>query len=198
MEQPNIFPLMKNIPFRPNPRMQPVRLRADKLIESYNLSFGLPIATIRPFNTFGPRQSLRAVIPTIISQAIQGKKIRLGNIEPRRDFLFVKDTVRGFIELAKCSKAVGKVVNIGTGRDISIKELVKKILSQVGKGGEIEVENRRIRPEKSEVMQLLCDTRLAQKLFKWAPRYSLEDGLRETIDWYEKNLSRFKVGSYPL
>ena len=89
-------------------------------------------------------------------------------------------------------------MNIGTGRDISIKELVKKILSQVGKGGEIKVENRRIRPEKGEVMQLLCDTGLAQKLFKWAPRYSLEDGLRETIDWYEKNLSRFKVGSYPL
>jgi len=174
------------------------KIGADKLIESYTLSFGLPIATLRPFNTFGPRQSLRAVIPTIISQAVQGKKIRLGNVEPRRDFLFVKDTVRGFIELAKCSKAVGKVVNIGTGRDISIKELVEKILSQVGKGGEIKVENRRIRPEKSEVMQLVSDIRLAKKLFKWAPRYSLEDGLRETIEWYEKNLSRFKVGSYPL
>ena len=174
------------------------KIGADKLIESYTLSFGLPIATLRPFNTFGPRQSLRAVIPTIISQAVQGKKIRLGNVEPRRDFLFVKDTVRGFIELAKCSKAVGKVVNIGTGRDISIKELVEKILSQVGKDGEIKVENRRIRPEKSEVMQLVSDTRLAKKLFKWAPRYSLEDGLRETIEWYEKNLSRFKVGSYPL
>ena len=174
------------------------KIGADKLIESYTLSFGLPIATLRPFNTFGPRQSLRAVIPTIISQAVQGKKIRLGNVEPRRDFLFVKDTVRGFIELAKCSKAVGKVVNIGTGRDISIKELVEKILSQVGKDGEIKVENRRIRPEKSEVMQLVSDISLAKRLFKWAPRYSLEDGLRETIEWYEKNLSRFKVGSYPL
>jgi dTDP-glucose 4,6-dehydratase len=141
---------------------------------------------------------LRAIIPTIISQAFHGKRIRLGNVEPRRDFLFVKDTVRGFIELAKCSKAVGKVVNIGTGRDMSIKELVRKILGQMGKGGEIKVEGRRIRPEKSEVMQLIADIRLAKKLFKWAPRYSLEDGLRETIEWYEKNLSRFKVGSYPL
>jgi dTDP-glucose 4,6-dehydratase len=122
----------------------------------------------------------------------------LGNVEPRRDFLFVKDTVRGFIELAKCSKAVGKVVNIGTGRDMSIKELVRKILGQMGKGGEIKVEGRRIRPEKSEVMQLIADIRLAKKLFKWAPRYSLEDGLRETIEWYEKNLTRFRVGSYPL
>ncbi len=174
------------------------KIAADKLAESYYLSFGLPIATLRPFNTFGPRQSLRAIIPTIISQAINGKKIRLGNIEPRRDFLFIRDTIRGFIELAKCSKAVGKVVNIGTGRDISIKELVKKIVDQMGRTREIKVERRRIRPEKSEVMQLIADIRLAKKLFKWAPRYTLEDGLRETIDWYERNLSRFKVGSYPL
>jgi dTDP-glucose 4,6-dehydratase len=174
------------------------KIAADKLVESYHLSFGLPVTTIRPFNTFGPRQSLRAIIPTIISQAIHGKKIRLGNVEPRRDFLFVKDTVRGFIELAKCSKAVGKVVNIGTGRDISIKELVEKILGQMGQGGKIKVEGRRIRPERSEVMQLMADTRLAKKLFNWAPCYTLEDGLGETIEWYEKNLSRFKVGSYPL
>ena len=174
------------------------KIAADKLVESYNLSFGLPITTIRPFNTFGPRQSLRAIIPTIISQAIYGKKIRLGNVEPRRDFLFVKDTVRGFIELAKCSKAVGKVVNVGTGRDISIQELVEKILGPVRRGGEIKVEGRRFRPKRSEVMQLVADTRLAKRLFKWTPRYTLEDGLRETIEWYEKNLSRFRVGSYPL
>ena len=174
------------------------KIAADKLVESYYLSFGLPIATIRPFNTFGPRQSLRAIIPTIISQAIDDKRIRLGNTKPRRDFLFVKDTVRGFIELGKCSEAVGKVVNIGTGKDISIEELVKKILDQMGKKGEMEVEDRRMRPEKSEVMQLLADTRLAQKLFQWAPRYTLEDGLRETIDWCQRNRSRFKVGSYPL
>lgn len=174
------------------------KIAADKLAESYYLSFGLPIATLRPFNTFGPRQSLRAIIPTIISQAIADKKIRLGNTQPRRDFLFVKDTVRGFIQLGKCEGAVGKVVNIGTGTDISIEELVKKILGLMGKQGKIEVEDRRIRPEKSEVMQLLSDTRLAQKLFQWTPRYTLEAGLRETIEWYQKNLSRFKVGSYPL
>ena len=174
------------------------KIAADKLAESYYLSFGLPIATIRPFNTFGPRQSLRAIIPTIVSQAIHDKKIRLGNTIPRRDFLFVKDTIRGFIQLGKCERAVGKVVNIGTGTDISIEELVKKILGLIGKQGEIEVEDRRIRPEKSEVMQLLSDTRLAQKLFQWAPQYTLEDGLRETIEWYRKNIHRFKVGSYPL
>jgi len=174
------------------------KIAADKLAESYYLSFGLPIATIRPFNTFGPRQSLRAIIPTIVSQAIHDKKIRLGNTIPRRDFLFVKDTIRGFIQVGKCDEALGKVANIGTGTDISIEELVKKILGLIGKQGEIEVEDRRIRPEKSEVMQLLSDTRLAQKLFQWAPQYTLEDGLRETIEWYRKNLSRFRVGSYPL
>jgi NAD dependent epimerase/dehydratase len=174
------------------------KIAADKLAESYYLSFGLPIAILRPFNTFGPRQSLRAIIPTIVSQAIGDKKIRLGNIRPRRDFLFVKDTVRGFIQLGKCEGAVGKVVNIGTGTDISIEALVTKILNLLGKRGEIEVEDQRIRPEKSEVMQLLSDTRLAQKLFQWAPRYTLEEGLQETMDWYRKNLSRFKIGSYPL
>jgi len=174
------------------------KIAADKLAESYYLSFGLPITTLRPFNTFGPRQSLRAIIPTILSQAIYDKKIRLGNIKPRRDFLFVKDTVKGFIQLGKCEGVVGKVINIGTGTDLSIEELVKKILGLMGKQRKIEVEKRRIRPEKSEVMQLLSDTRLAKKLFKWAPRYTLEEGLGETIEWYQRNLSRFKVGSYPL
>jgi len=174
------------------------KIGADKLAESYFLSFNLPVATLRPFNTFGPRQSLRAIIPTIISQALHDRKIRLGNTKPRRDFLFVRDTVRGFIELGKCDEAVGKVINVGTGKDISVEELAKMVLDQIGKKGEIEIEDRRVRPEGSEVMQLLCDIRLAQKLFGWAPRYTLEKGLEETIEWYRKNLSRFKVGSYPL
>jgi len=174
------------------------KIAADKLAESYYLSFGLPVTTLRPFNTFGPRQSLRAIIPTIISQILGDKRVRLGNTRPRRDFLFVKDTVRGFITLGKCDEAVGKVVNIGTGKDISIGELVEKILGMMGEEKRVEVEDQRIRPEKSEVMQLLSDTRLAQSLFGWIPRYSLEDGLKETIEWYRKNLSRFKVGSYPL
>ncbi len=192
------FPIDEKHPLQAQSPYAASKIAADKLAESYYLSFGLPIATLRPFNTFGPRQSLRAIIPTIVSQAIGDKKIRLGNTQPRRDFLFVKDTVRGFIQLGKCEGAVGKVVNIGTGTDISVEELVKKILGLMGKQGEVEVEDRRIRPEKSEVMQLLSDTRLAQKLFQWTPRYTLEDGLRETIEWYRKNLSRFKVGSYPL
>ncbi len=174
------------------------KIAADKLAESYYLSFGLPVAILRPFNTFGPRQSLRAIVPTVISQALKEKKIRLGNTRPRRDFLFVRDTVRGFLEVAMCDAAVGKVVNIGTGRDVAIDELVRKIFGLLGGPKEIEIEDRRIRPDKSEVMHLLSDTRLAQDLFNWTPQYALEDGLRETIEWYQRNLSRFKVGGYPL
>ena len=174
------------------------KIAADKLAESYYLSFGLPVATLRPFNTFGPRQSLRAIIPTIISQALQEEKIRLGNMRPRRDMLFVRDTVRGFIEAGMCDAAVGKVINIGTGRDVAVDELARKILDLSGQEKEIEIDDRRIRPDKSEVMHLLSDTRLAQKLLGWTPRYSLEEGLRETIEWYRENLSRFKVGTYPL
>jgi len=174
------------------------KIAADKLAESYFLSFDLPVAVIRPFNTFGPRQSLRAVIPTILSQVLEGKKIRLGNTKPRRDFLYVKDTVRGFIEVAGCGKAVGKVVNVGAGKDISIGELAETIRSLIGNPGELDIEGRRFRPEKSEVMQLLADTRLAKELFGWSPAYSLEEGLAETLEWYRKNLSRLKVGGYPL
>jgi NAD dependent epimerase/dehydratase len=174
------------------------KVAADKLAESYYLSFNLPVAILRPFNTFGPRQSLRAIIPTIVSQAIGNQKILLGNIKPRRDFLFVKDTVRGFIQIGTCNEAIGKVVNIGTGKDLSIGELAKTIIELIGKGGTVEIEDRRFRPEKSEVMQLVADTQLAHKLFGWAPTYSLEEGLKETIEWYLENLSRFKVGSNPL
>ena len=174
------------------------KISADKVAESYYLAFDLPVATLRPFNTFGPRQSLRAVIPTIISQALKDEKIRLGNTDPRRDFLYIKDTVRGFIEIGNCDEAIGKVVNIGTGSDLSIGELAEKILSLLGRERKIETESQRVRPEKSEVMQLLSDTRLAERLFQWKPGYSLEAGLRETIEWYRENLGRFEVGSYPL
>ena len=191
-------PIDENHPLQAQSPYAASKIAADKLAESYSLSFGLPVATLRPFNTFGPRQSLRAVIPTILSQVLEHRAIRIGNTLPRRDFLFVKDTVRGFIELGRCDEAIGKAVNIGTGKDISIGELVEKISGLFGEKGEVEVEGRRIRPEKSEVMRLLADTRLAEKLFKWEPKYGLEDGLTETMEWYRKNLSRFRVGSYPL
>jgi dTDP-glucose 4,6-dehydratase len=174
------------------------KIAADKLAESYFLSFHLPVTTIRPFNTFGPRQSLRAIIPSVISQTLSENGIRLGNLKPRRDFLYVKDTVRGFIEIGKCDGAIGKAVNIGYGEDRSIEEMTRNVFDLTGREVRIEVEDRRIRPETSEVMQLLSDTGLARELFGWVPAYSFEQGLKETIGWYRENLSRFKVGSYPL
>lgn len=192
------LPIDENHPLQAQSPYSASKIAADKLAESYHLSFGLPVILLRPFNTFGPRQSLRAIIPTIISQAIGDRKIRLGNLKPRRDFLYVKDTVQGFIQIGRCDQAVGKVVNVGSGRDVSIEDLVKIILTLLGVEAEIVVEEQRIRPETSEVMHLLADTTLAKRLFGWESKYSLEEGLKETIEWYRKNLPRFKVGSYPL
>lgn len=192
------LPIDENHPLQAQSPYSASKIAADKLAESYHLSFGLPVILLRPFNTFGPRQSLRAIIPTIISQAIGDKKIRLGNLKPRRDFLYVKDTVQGFIQIGRCDQAVGKVVNVGSGRDVSIEDLVKIILTLLDVEAEIVVEEQRIRPETSEVMHLLADTTLAKRLFGWESKYSLEEGLKETIEWYRKNLPRFKVGSYPL
>jgi NAD dependent epimerase/dehydratase len=174
------------------------KIGADKLAESYFLSFGLPVTTLRPFNTFGPRQSLRAVIPTILSQCLKGGGLRLGDLRPKRDFLYVRDTARGFIEISRCEGALGRVVNIGTGRSVSIGEAAETIQGLTGRKEEILTEAQRLRPEKSEVMELLADTTAARALFGWAPRYTLEEGLKETLAWYRENLGRFRVGSYPL
>jgi NAD dependent epimerase/dehydratase len=174
------------------------KIGADKLAESYFLSFGLPVTTLRPFNTFGPRQSLRAVIPTILSQCLKGGGLRLGDLRPKRDFLYVRDTARGFIEISRREGAVGRVVNIGTGRSVSIGEVAETIQALTGRREEILTEAQRLRPEKSEVMELLADTTAARALFGWAPRYTLEEGLKETLAWYRENLGRFRVGSYPL
>lgn len=173
------------------------KIAADHLAMSYYRSFGLPVAVARPFNTFGPRQSVRAVIPTIITQALAGDgAVRLGNLSPTRDFNYVKDTVLGMIAVASCEGAVGKVVNLGSGREISIRDLVRLIEDLTGKKLRIEGEEVRVRPEKSEVERLLCNNCLAQELVGWKPRYTLEEGLRETIDWFKGHLRLFKTGLY--
>lgn len=173
------------------------KIGADKIAESFFLSFNLPVATIRPFNTYGPRQSARAVIPTIISQILDGhKRIKLGSLAPVRDFNFVKDTVEGFICVAASDKSVGELINVGFGKGITIGELVKTIMRLIGKEVEIICEDDRIRPEKSEVMELICDNRKAAALAGWQPRFSLEEGLLETIAFIEKNLNLFKTDIY--
>lgn len=175
------------------------KIGADKIVESFYRSFGLQVATIRPFNSFGPRQSARAIIPSIIIQILSGKKnIMLGSVNTVRDFTFVKDTVNGFIKIAESEKSVGQVINIGSGAGISIKNLVKKINSIMGSRVKISCDHNRLRPEKSEVMKLICDNRKAKKLVGWKPNVQLSEGLVNTIEYIQKNLSCYKSELYNI
>ncbi len=172
------------------------KIGADKLVESYYLSYDLPVATVRPFNTYGPRQSSRAVIPTIITQALTGSKVTLGATHPTRDFSYVEDTVSGFVKAAECPQSVGEVINFGSGKEISIGDLANKIISLLDKDIKIVYDEKRIRPEKSEVDRLLADASKAKRLLGWEPRFSLCDGLKNVIGWISEHLDRYKVDIY--
>ena len=174
------------------------KIGADKIVESYFRSFDLPVSTLRPFNTFGPRQSARAVIPTIISQALTSNVITLGSLDPVRDLTYVKDTVQGFIKMAESEKAIGEVINIGNGKGITIGDLAGQIISLLNKTIEIRTEKKRVRPEKSEVMKLICDNSKAEAFMDWRPTYSLKQGLGETIKFIEKHLDHYKPEIYNL
>jgi NAD dependent epimerase/dehydratase len=175
------------------------KIGADAMAMSFFNAFKLPVTVARPFNTYGPRQSARAVIPTIITQIANGmKKIELGDLSPTRDFNYVLDTCRGFIELAQCEKSIGESVNIGSNFEVSIKDtllLIKKIMSS---DVEFVTDEQRLRPEKSEVFRLWCDNQKIQNLTGFKPAYSLEKGLGETIEWFTKkeNLKQYKAGIY--
>src|SRR5262245_28261527 len=172
------------------------KIAADALGESYHRAFGLPVTILRPFNTFGPRQSARAVIPTIISQAITRPVVKLGRLDPRRDLSYVKDTVEGFVAIAACDGAIGKAVNIGRGDDVSIGELVERIGKSLGRTLEVQTDSERVRPAASEVERLLAGTGLAQSLWGWKPRYSLDEALAETIAWIRDHRSDYRIESY--
>ncbi|MBX6316290.1 MAG: GDP-mannose 4,6-dehydratase [Isosphaeraceae bacterium] len=172
------------------------KIGADALGLSYHRAFGLPVTILRPFNTFGPRQSARAIIPTIISQALTRPVVRLGSLEPRRDLTYVKDTVSGFVAIVGCEGAIGRVVNIGRGEDLSIGEIVERIGTRLGRPLRVEVDPQRIRPAASEVGRLLASTALAQQLWGWRPSYTLDQGLDETINWVRENLGMFRVDTY--
>jgi len=174
------------------------KIGADKMVESYYRSFGLPVVTVRPFNTFGPRQSARAFIPTAIIQAITQDKIQMGSLEPIRDLTFVKDTAAGFIEVGLCDKVVGKVVNLGVGEGYTVGAVIRKILQLLGKEDmSIELDSSRIRPENSEVMRLISNNSLAREC-GWFPNYSLEQGLNETIEWIKKNIHIYRPDDYTV
>jgi len=174
------------------------KIGADKIAESFYRSYGLPVAVIRPFNTYGPRQSARAVIPTIISQAIARDTVSLGSLHPVRDLTYVEDTVRAFIEVAEHDECIGEVVNIGSGYGISIGELASKIISLIGREVKITTDARRTRPPKSEVERLIADASKAKALIGWEPTVPLDEGLERTIHWIEENISRYKVGTYSI
>jgi dTDP-glucose 4,6-dehydratase len=172
------------------------KIGADQLAQSFHLSFGLPVVTVRPFNTYGPRQSLRAIIPTIITQALKGNGVRLGNLSPTRDLNFVSDTVEGFVRAASTPAAVGETFNLGSGREISIGDLVDLIARQIGRQISPAVDNERVRPSGSEVERLLADASRARKVLGWSPAVSLEDGIGRTLEWLQRNAKHYGSVSY--
>jgi NAD dependent epimerase/dehydratase len=173
------------------------KIGADKLAESFHLSFGLPVVTARPFNTYGPRQTARAVIPTIASQLLSGAtELKLGSLTPTRDFNFATDTARGMIALAQCKQAEGQVVNIGSGEEWSIRQTVDMLCDIVGRSVEVTEEAARIRPDKSEVNRLLADNTLIRQLTDWKPEVSFREGLERTAHWIRSNLQYFDPAQY--
>jgi dTDP-glucose 4,6-dehydratase len=174
------------------------KISADKLVEAYHKSFGLPAVTVRPFNTYGPRQSARAVIPTIISQALVRERVKLGSLDPTRDLTFVDDTVEGFIALAQCEAAIGRSVNLGVGQDISIGDLASLILELIGRPVLIQSEDTRVRPAASEVERLRSNNALAQDLCGWRPKISLREGLTRTIAWVREHQEEYRVDQYGI
>ena len=175
------------------------KISADQLAISYHRSFDLPVSIARPFNTYGPRQSARAIIPTIITQILNEQdKIKLGNLTPTRDFNYVKDTVRGFLALAKSDKTIGEITNICSNSEISMKKTVNTIIKLIGKEVEIVQEEKRVRPDKSEVDRLYGDNSKIKSLTSWKSKYNLKDGLSETIDWFKDNLELYKPEIYNI
>jgi len=175
------------------------KIAADKIAESYFRSFDAPVATIRPFNTYGPRQSARAVIPTIISQLLSGKDVvSLGSLTPERDLTFVEDTVAGFIAVAECDRAIGQVINVGTGSAISVGDLARKLVDAVNPKARIVSVEERVRPDKSEVLRLVCGNEKARTLTGWAPRVSLDEGLGRTVEFIRAHLDLYRHDIYTV
>ncbi len=189
-------PIDEKHPLRGQSPYAASKIGSDALGESYHRSFGLPVAILRPFNTFGPRQSARAIIPTIISQALSRPVVKLGSLDPRRDLTYVKDTAAGFVAIASCDAALGRVVNIGRGEDVTIGELVERIGARLGRPIVVETDAARVRPAASEVGRLLAGNALARELMGWRPHYSLDEALDETIAWVRDNLDLFRVDTY--
>ena len=191
-------PINEQHPLRAQSPYAASKVGADQLAESYHRCFGVPVTTIRPFNIYGPRQSARAVIPTIMMQALAGSAIRLGSLYPTRDFTFVRDTVQGFLLAAATPAAIGHEVNLGSEDEIAIGDLAKKILALSGRSVPIITEERRTRPTASEVGRLHADGSLAHRLLGWRSTVSLEEGLRQTLAWMREHLELYHVDEYSV
>lgn len=192
-------PIDETHPFQGQSPYSATKIGADRLAESFYRSFNMPITIVRPFNTYGPRQSNRAVIPTIITQLLAGKEeIKLGSLTPTRDFNYVKDTANGFIELSKSVKTIGEEVNIATQQEINIGELAEELIRQINPKAKIVCEEERLRPENSEVNRLLGSNEKIKRLTDWRPQYTFEQGLAETIEFFKDNLDKYKVDIYNL
>lgn len=192
-----IIPITENHPLNPQSPYAASKISADFLALSFYSSFSLPVVVVRPFNTFGSRQSARAIIPTIITQILNGNKtIKLGSLSPTRDFTYVKDIVDGFIKAAKTDKAIGEIINLGTNSEISMGDLVKLISKIIGVKVKVEVEPKRVRPQISEVRRLRADNEKAKSLLGWSPKVSLEQGLKRTISWFKENKNSYKPEIY--
>ncbi len=192
-------PIDENHPYQGQSPYSATKIGADRLAESFYRSFDLPVSIVRPFNTFGPRQSARAIIPTIITQLLAGKEeIHLGNLTPTRDFNYVKDTVAGFYAIAKSEKAIGQEINIASQQEISMGDLANELIRQINPEAKIVCESERLRPEKSEVNRLLGANSKIKELTDWKQKYTLEQGLAETIDFLKNNMDKYKVDIYNI
>jgi NAD dependent epimerase/dehydratase len=194
-------PIDEKHPFQGQSPYSATKIGADRIAESFYRSFNMPVTIVRPFNTFGPRQSARAVIPTIITQLLNGEKqIKLGDITPTRDLLFVKDTVKGFSAIANSKNTIGEEINIATQSEITVGDLAQKIIDQINPEAKIITDEQRLRPEKSEVMRLFGSNQKLIQLTGWEQTYSLEEGLKQTINWFKQpeNLIKYKHDIYNI
>ena len=191
-------PITEDHPLEAQSPYSASKIGADKLMDSFHRSHELPVTVLRPFNTFGPRQSARAVIPTIITQALAGDVLRLGSTDPKRDLTYVEDTAAGFIAAARSEAAVGRTIQLGTGDSISVGEIVERVGAILGKELTVETDEARVRPPQSEVQLLLSDPSLARELLGWEPTIGIDEGLSRTIAWIEANASRYRLGDYVI
>jgi NAD dependent epimerase/dehydratase len=195
---PRTVPITEDHPLQAQSPYSASKIGADKLVDSFYRTYELPATILRPFNTYGPFQSARAIIPTVVTQALAGSKLQLGSLEPRRDLTFVSDTVAGFIQTAGAPAAIGQTVQLGTGHDVSVGDIVDLVGELLGKELEVELDEARVRPPKSEVEQLVSDPAKAREQAGWEATVDLREGLARTIDWVERNAALYRVDQYVI